>query len=299
MTEILTPATREEWLQHRTQDVTSTEVAALFGISPYKTEFQLWHEKREGVIVEIEENARMKWGKRLEDPIAQGIAEDFELGPIEKMSEYMRDPELRAGSSFDYKRFPGTQKALFEIKRIGFDVMANECVITDDNIELPPHLEIQVQHQLLVSQFDFASFGVLNGWDKGYHIRRDPDLEIHDAIRAKIKAFWQSVEENRPPQPDFARDAEFVRSLSQRVGGKPYTADEEDNALMLQYASAKRAKDEAEAKQKEIVARILMKAGDAPKIFGNGYTVAAGMVKGSTYTVNRDPYRMFKVTWKK
>ncbi len=49
----------------RVQDITSSEISALFGLSPYKTAFELYHEKRAGEVMRIEENTRMKWGKRL------------------------------------------------------------------------------------------------------------------------------------------------------------------------------------------------------------------------------------------
>ena len=43
----------QAWLQQRAKDVTSTEVSALFGLSPYMTEFELWHRKANAEIVRI------------------------------------------------------------------------------------------------------------------------------------------------------------------------------------------------------------------------------------------------------
>ena len=54
----ITPRDREHWLSLRAQDLTSTDVAALFGMSPYKTKFELWHEKRSGERVRIAQNDR-------------------------------------------------------------------------------------------------------------------------------------------------------------------------------------------------------------------------------------------------
>ena len=48
----ITPSSKQDWLKARTEDITSTEVSALFGISPYTTAFELWHRKHDGFEVE-------------------------------------------------------------------------------------------------------------------------------------------------------------------------------------------------------------------------------------------------------
>ena len=67
---------QDQWLAERVKDVTSTEVSALFDLNPYLTQFELYQQKSTGQVVKIPENTRMKWGKRLEAPIALGVAED-------------------------------------------------------------------------------------------------------------------------------------------------------------------------------------------------------------------------------
>ena len=94
--------TEREWLAMRAKDLTSTEAAALFDASPYMTEFELNCIKTGKLPKDFEENDRMKWGSRLEGAIAAGIAEDYGL-IVEPFKVYMRIPELRMGSSFDFK----------------------------------------------------------------------------------------------------------------------------------------------------------------------------------------------------
>ena len=48
-TEVIAFRSEQEWLDLRKKDITSTDVAALFNLSPYKTEFELYHEKLSGV----------------------------------------------------------------------------------------------------------------------------------------------------------------------------------------------------------------------------------------------------------
>ena len=70
-----------EWLAAREKDITSTEAAALFGAGAYvKTPYELYHLKAGTFPApEFEGNDRTRWGNRLEDAIARGIAEDLGL----------------------------------------------------------------------------------------------------------------------------------------------------------------------------------------------------------------------------
>ncbi len=108
------PKNETHWLEMRAQDITSTEISALFGISPYMTLFETWHRHKGNIVSSFEENERSTWGLRLQDSIAKGIAED-EGWKIRRMDEYMRNEKLRAGSSFD---FDINGKELLEIKNV-------------------------------------------------------------------------------------------------------------------------------------------------------------------------------------
>ena len=109
---------QEQWLQARTKDVTSTEVSALYGLSPYLSEFELFHQKRDGVVVKIEPNERMRWGNRLEAAIAHGAAED-QGWDISKLNVYMRDADAKIGSSFDFEiKSKSDGPGILEIKNV-------------------------------------------------------------------------------------------------------------------------------------------------------------------------------------
>ena len=92
----------QKWLETRLKDVTSTEASALYELNPYQTVFELFHAKKNQEVIRIEENERMSWGKRLEQSIAEGAAESMGWD-VEPLNVYMRNPETRMGSSFDYQ----------------------------------------------------------------------------------------------------------------------------------------------------------------------------------------------------
>ena len=158
--EVITITDRQQWLQERAKDVTSTEVSALFGLSPYKTEFELFHEKRDNAIVAIPENERMKWGNRLESIIAHSAAEDYGW-EIAKLNVYMRKPEYRMGSSFDFEILSSSDgPGILEIKNVdGIQYAKNWIDDGQGNIEAPNHIEMQIQHQMEVADREWTALG--------------------------------------------------------------------------------------------------------------------------------------------
>ena len=127
----ITPKDEADWLAMRKQDVTSTESAALFGMSPYLTHFDLWHRKHSGNVPEFKTNERMKWGNRLESAIAHGIAEE-QGWKVSPMKEYMRLPTSRIGSSFDFVITSLGEPVHLEIKNVDYLAFRDGWIEHDD-----------------------------------------------------------------------------------------------------------------------------------------------------------------------
>lgn len=280
-TEIIIPENETHWLAMRKQDVTSTESAALFGMSPYTTHFELWHAKRSGLAREFKANERMKWGNRLEAAIAHGIAE--ELGwEIKPLKEYMRDPDARIGSSFDFviTNLEGGPVHL-EIKNVDYLAFRDGWIEHEDGgIEAPEHIEMQVQHQMAVSGFKRAFIGAFIAGNRGVVIERERDEPVIAAIKAKVAEFWRTVDAGEEPAAVMPGDADAVIRLNQYAQpGKLVDAsgDVEIAAMVLEYKRL--SADEAKAKEdKEVVKADLLKAiGDAEKVLLEGWTISAGI----------------------
>ncbi len=290
--------------------MTSTESAALFGLHPRTTEFELWHRKKDGVIVEVEDNNRMKWGRRFEAPIAEGMAEDLGV-EVEPFKEYLTHPEEpRMGSSFDYKM---TDKhgnvGLMEVKNVGVDVYRN--VWSEE--EAPPFIEIQVQHEMEVAGMDFCLIVALVGGNDPKTIWRNRDRAMGLRIRHRIHTFWKSIEANEPPSPVYEKDADFIISMHQSAGVKVMEADEELQAMLVDYDLFLAKAKFYEQEKKEMKARILDKVGDEYNkvIWPEGnMTLSLGMTKDTPPKVitpdmvgqkigGRKGYRQFRLTVKK
>jgi len=299
--EIIKIKSKEHWLGLRTQDLTSTDISALFDMSPYLTAFELWHRKKDQVIPEIEQNERMQWGNRLEDAIALGIAEDHNL-TVSPMKDYYRDPEFRIGSSFDYS-IDAEDPGILEIKNVDGLVFKNKWVTNenDELIEAPAHIEMQLQHQMAISGREYVYLGALVGGNKTYVMKRKIEPTIVEQIKKKSLEFWASIDEGKVPEVDWTKDSEFVSSLYKH--SEPGTIIDANEAVYQLAGAYKQVSDkikELNTKKGEYKAKILQQIGQAEKAMGPNFTVSAGFrpeteVKAFTKKEGRN----FRITWRK
>jgi putative phage-type endonuclease len=279
-TEIIRTTDQAHWLKLRTEDVTSTESAALFGMSPYLTAFDLWHRKRSGVVPEFQSNERMRWGNRLEAAIAHGIAEE-KGWTISPMKDYWRLTGERIGSSFDFLITSLDEPVHLEIKNVDYMAFRDGWIEHEDgSIEAPEHIEMQVQHQMLVSGFKRAFIGAFVAGNRYELIERERDEQVISAIRAKIAEFWRTVDACQEPVPVLPEDAEAVIRLNQYAQpGKILDASGDANIEMLVTQYKRACADEKNAQEDKDTAKALLLAaiGDAEKVLLPGWTISAAM----------------------
>lgn len=312
--EVIAIENESQWLAERTKDITSTEVSALYGLSPYMTEFELFHQKRDGVVVRIPETDRMKWGKRLEAPIAHGVAEDMGWD-IAKLDVYIREVEARIGSSFDFEiKSSSDGRGILEIKNVA-ELQYKRKWIDDGNgnIEAPEHIEMQIQHQMEVSGYEWCALVVLVGGNSPKVVFRNRDREIGKDIRRTVEGFWQRVETNNPPSADYSRDAEFINQLySQVKTGEVFdaTGDAEIARLVQQYQAAARQITDMEKLKDAYKAQLLERIGAAERVTGAWGSINCARTQDSLGTLitpdmvgqtlgGRKGYRQFRINLKK
>lgn len=307
----ITPDNEEHWLGLRATDLTSTDVAALFGLSPYKTAFELWHEKSGNDPAEFSDNDRMLWGRRLQDAIAQGIADD--VGLIARpMTEYMRIDGLRLGSSFDWAiegvrddspfaaTFAAHGPGILEIKNVDWLAFKRGWVIDKDFVEAPAHIEVQTQHQQLISGRRWSIIGALVGGNRYELLERLADDEVHRGILSRAADFWRSIDANDPPPPVMPDDADAVIALHQFAEpGKLLDArdDAELATLLRQYQRLGLDEKVASESRKVIKAEILTRIGDAEKVLTAAGKISASITgPAEVKAFTRAPFRNFRFT---
>ena len=298
---------KQDWLENRLLDVTSTEVSALFNVNPYQTEFELYNQKKDKVVVNLEDTERMAWGRKLEDSIALGCAES-QGWKVEQFDVYMSDTETRMGSSFDYKITSTDELGIMEVKNV--DSMVYRTKWIDDgngHIEAPPHIEMQLQHQLHVANISWGCIAALVGGNTSKLIVRARNKEVGEMLETKVKEFWEKVKSGTPPEIDYLRNADYLMKnlYNDADAGLIINADEDVDILIDDYNSINRECVSLEQQKKAIKAQILEKSQGASKIISKYGIINCGMSKASlgkyitqdmvgTYINPRKAFRQFR-----
>ena len=298
---------KQSWLENRLLDVTSTEVSALFNLNPYQTEFELYHQKKDKVVVNIDDNERMAWGRRLEDSIALEFAERNKF-KVEQFDVYMRDPDLRMGSSFDYKMVSETEPAILELKNV--DVLAyrkNWIEYDEETISPPDHISLQLQHQLEITGYNVGYIVALVGGNTMKVVKSKRDPEIGKIIKEKVKNFWKKIQSGTEPNPDYTKDAQYIikNLCNQADASLILNADEDMDKLIDEYNLVNKEYKSLEKTRDAIKAQILDMSQNASKIISVNGTISCGMSKPNkgklitqemvgTYQNPRKGYRMFR-----
>ncbi len=275
----IVPESHEHWLQLRSEDLTSTEIPALFDMSPYLTEYELYHYKTGSVENTFAMNERMEWGLRLEEVIAKGVAEELEL-TIRKVNRYVRHGIVeRMGSSFDFEivnhnNGPG----ILEVKNVDALVYKNSW--KED--EAPEHIEMQVQHQMEVMNREWCLIAVLVGGNQIKYIERKRDHELGDILCERTEAFWADVYDEKEPDPNYITDIDFLIQLHNHAGDEFLNAsgDETIREMLIDYRDIGRDIKNLTQNKDAIKVQILEKVGDVDKVLCDEFSLSCNMTKG-------------------
>lgn len=321
------PKTRTEWLALRALYVSSTESAALFGMSPYLTAFELWHQKHDNDTSTIDLNERMEWGLVMERTIAKMVSLKYGV-KVRNLNAYVVHDDARMGASFDYEIVGIAEPAdtidismglqivdtvlqdlynkhgagILEIKNVDWSVFKEQWE-TGETPSAPEHIEVQVQHQLECIDREWTAIAALVGGNRLVMIPRLRDREVGAALLRRIGEFWQSVTDNIAPPPTLPEDADFISKLyGYAEVGKllDLRGNQAITALCEDYKSASEAATKAEENKKSAKAELLMAIGDAEKVLVDGFKISAGMVADAeipAYT--RKGYRNVRITKEK
>jgi putative phage-type endonuclease len=301
MIEKILPGDKDEWLQMRTNYITSTEISCLYGANPYLTEFELWHRKKDKLIAD-NDNEFMSWGRELEPSIASKFAKDNNW-KIEKEDHFYFDNEKKLGSSFDFIGVNGfSQEFILEIKNVGFRSFDEGWIVNGDEIEAPLHIEFQMQQQMALRGLDQAYIGALVSGNKGILLKREIKIDLIASIARKAAEFWKSIKEDTPPAPDYQKDAAFISKLYGYADpNKIINVDESSDIfrMAINYEVARRQEKLARDEKESIKAMLLEQIQDAEKVKGPNFSISAGMIGPKHIEYERKGYRDFKIYFRK
>jgi predicted phage-related endonuclease len=289
-------ADEAHWKALRHDHVGGSEIAALFGEHAQVSRFELWNRKK-GLVDEpdLSDNERVLWGQLLEPAVAQGVAAKTGW-KIQKVRRYISAlPELGLGGSLDYEivgheRGPG----VLEIKTADWLIVRNW-----EEGEPPLSYELQAQAYMRLRRSGWGCIAVLVGGNDlrlFLYDRRPKTIEI---IETEVKAFWQSVAENKPPKPDWETDGETVRRLYSAVAeGKviDLTGSNRAPELIAEYQQAGADERAGKLRREAAKAELLTLIGDAEVATCGKAKISAKTVKATHIVFDRKAYRDFRIS---
>lgn len=274
---------RAAWLRLRRQNLNSSEIASLWGWSPYKTPLCLWLEKSGAMDEEEISSERIDAGTFLEDGIA-ALARHRYGWSSRPFKDYVEAPAEKLGASFDYRidawgDAPAEGWGLNEIKNVDSLVFrGRDRAWSDDNpddVLAPRHIEIQVQHQMMMSGAAYAVITPLVGGNELHHLVRLPNAAVHDKIQKKAAEFWASIQRWRDdgcpanveayaPPADISQDAELIMKMFARPN--PYSTIPADKKKALEplcdeFMQVRAERLAADKTEKELKAAIVAACG--------------------------------------
>jgi putative phage-type endonuclease len=269
-----------EWHARRARTVGSSEIAALFDCAPpyALSRYALWHVKAGLVAPPVVENERVRWGCMLEEAIAEAVREErgwkveqgfFATDPVQPGMSCTLDFVVREAEGFDG---PG----VLETKNVDF--VQHRRAWTSG--EPPPHILLQLQHQLACTGLRWGAVAGLVGGNRlevyPYVVR--PKLVIE--IRRRVDAFWRSIEQNRPPPVDGSDGAsDVLRALHPDVVDEAadMRGNNEWSEAVAEFIVAGERKREAEQEYSAAKNRVAELIGPHKRAWGNGYSVTVAV----------------------
>lgn len=269
-----------DWLKERQKGIGGSDVAAILGMSPWRTPYQVWEEKTTPIDETAEEDDRpaLYWGRVLEAPIRQAYAD--------KTGRTVTKP----AEAFVSSKYPFMRANLDGIADDGRVVEFKTSSKSDGwgevgTDEIPDYYMTQVQHYLAVTGVKTADVAVLIGGNDFRIYTVEADEELQALLIERESEFWALVESRTPPDLTSTKDAaRRYRVATAKKAVEATTGDVVDAWTKL--CAIKEQKSLLDAKEKTYQLRIMEFMQDAVSLKRDGKTIASWSAPSSRKTIN-------------
>ena len=285
--------------QHdRTAFIGGSDTAAILGVSPWKSPFQLYQEKIGAFCEEItrEKQRLFDRGHRWEPVVVEMLVDELldrghDVQIIDRNARY-QDPEFPfLACELDLELLIDGEEHNAEIKTVS--PFAAKAWGEQDTDEIPLYYAAQVMHGLMVKPRKRAIVAALIGVDDLRLHQIERDEETIAAIRAKEVEFWRRVQERDAPEPTTADD---VKWLYARDGGIVMEADEELVRLCEEIRQGKDIAKQCDARIETLSTRLKCAMGHASTLVYQGQKLATW--KSNKDSVKTDWEQAFEILQK-
>ena len=262
---------RTAFLERRKSGIGGSDVAAVLGVSKWKTPYQLWLDKTSDKVEEKESDI-LHFGSVLEQVIADEYARRNNVKVLRRNQMYRHPefPELIA----NIDRYIVGGKIL-ECKTCNAFASAK---FGEGGDEVPDEYLLQVQHYMHVTGYHSADLAVLIGGNeyRQFSLKYDADLAHYAAN--KCVAFWNDYVVPQVPPPAIVQDnlTEYYKA----VPGATIVASDEIAALCIEYKEENAREKAAKERKKAIASQIKLFAKECEFITDNAGKTIATWKKG-------------------
>ena len=288
----------KEWLAYRRKGIGGSDVAALLGISPWRTARDLYYDKLNIAAVEDnEENwVALEMGHLLEPLVAKIFQHrtGYKIYQVKKMFQHPKYPWMLADVDY-FVELPDGTTAILEIKTTNYNAKDHWWLNGEETV--PVYYETQGRHYMAVMNVDRCFFCCLYGNNEEEtiirEIRRDEAYE--DEMIFLEQHFWENYVLAKTPPPYTEEGDLVIESVRRHTGpadkdAPVVTFDYSLTAKLMRYLQLQEEKKRAEKNSKEIDADMQRLKGALIAEMGKSCK-AICQQDGVNYTVTYNPVR--------
>lgn len=289
---------REDWLNYRRRGIGGSDVAAILGISPFRTARDIYYDKIGVAAVEPDESnwVQLEVGHLLEDLVAKIFQKKtgYRVFQIKKMFHHPQYPFMLADVDY-FAELPDGTIALLEIKTTNYNAKDNWFL--DGRKTVPVYYEMQGRHYMAVTDIDRVFFCCLYGNTEDEviicEVKRDMDYETEMIFLEQ--EFWVGNVQSKVPPPyvedgDLVLDSVLQHLAPADLSAEPVKLDMTNINCLVQYLQMQSEKSRLDAEVRKLETAMKRLRGRIVSVMGAS-CVAVGNHNGIDYTVTFNPVR--------
>lgn len=189
----------QEWLEYRRRGIGGSDVAAVCGLSKWKSPVEVWLDKT-GQIDPVPAGEAAYWGTLMEPIIRQEFADrtGFKIRQVNAILQHRRFPFMFANVD-GIVTDPNLGDGIFEAKT------ASAYRAAEWEHGIPDEYALQVQHYMVVTGLSFAWVAVLIGGNQFVWRLIERDEAVIDLLIQMESRFWKLVETRIAPEIDGSK----------------------------------------------------------------------------------------------
>ncbi len=243
------------WAYARRAHITGSDVAALFGLHPFRSAMDVWEDKV-GLSTEKPVSRAMLRGRYLE-PLAADLYSEITGRSVRKQQFRVHPKHSVLAGTVDRQVLRGADvdtTGILEIKAPG---VRNFSRIKREGV--PDYVTLQLQAYLSVYGYAWGAFAVFNAEDwQLVHFDVEAKPAVQQMIIEAAEKFWRDHVETREPPND---NSPLLVDLPEVSGVVQFRTDDQFRAVTQDYIEASALVKEAEAVKEQARTRIVQLVG--------------------------------------